>query len=224
MGKPKSKLLQKVHDSKFQKTIFIVMIGWVITYFILSMVIYAQFQPFSIESVWISSLGNPESNHSAQPVFNAGTFVTTFFFALHFVYLFHRVPIRDKAFQYFLQFLVYAGSVGFGAISIFTDNIQPIHDIMAGFAFGGLGLGYMFLDLHFLNLTSVKDLGARRRGYIRLIIVLSLAFLIVAVGVFIAGGVNYKQNSDWIIVWEWLAFFALCINIVVVYFIAEKIF
>jgi hypothetical protein len=177
------------------------------------MVLYTP-ATFSFTTVWISSLGNPALNTPSIYIFNPGVFLTGILLLLHFLDLFNSLSLKPIIVNWIFRFFLLIGAFGFAFIAIFTDNIQPIHDIMAAIAFGGLGLGYVILDGFFL----FKGMQLRKKDTkLWIPIMLStlpvMGFLICAVGVFISGGINYKANSDWIIIWEWLAFAALAINI-----------
>ena len=256
-------LFQFVSEKKYTKKkhsiLFNIMLIWVLGYFLLSIAIYSRSNPFSIHEVWISSLGNPVLGNKCDPVFNIGVFLTMVFLIFHYLFMFRILPIKHIWTRLPLQFLFFLGALGFGGISIFTDNIQPIHDILAGFAFGGLGLGYLLLDLLYIrwailkirdldaqNIVSIggnssgkeekppqnssyrkaqgknKTLSGKTSGFLILgTVIVVMVFLITSVGIFIYGGIDYRQNIDWIIVWEWLAFFALGLNIVAAKFLVN---
>jgi hypothetical protein len=232
------KIINWIQTPRNHRSIILAMMLWVVGFFVFSIWLYNQTIPFSMNSVWISNLGNPDLAVKSVTVFNIGIFCSLFFFMAHFLYLFHELPFKHNWFKRWIMLLLYAGAIGFCAISIFTDNIQPIHDIMAGFAFGGLGLGYLFLDFRIMfwgkqiylsddqaddQEDSINNPGRKWGQTIIFITFCASLFLIIAVGVFIAGGINYKENSDWIILWEWLAFFALGLNILTVAIFTEKI-
>jgi hypothetical protein len=197
----------RVHSRVFFTTII-----WNLVYFIVAMLLYPT--PFSFRTVWISSLGNPVIYNHVW-VFNLGVFTTGLLLLYHFVYLEYHSNRLSSFIRIITTFILSIGALSFLGIAIFTDNIQPIHDYIAFFAFVGQGFGLALFNIAIIHaiLPRLHQLNPKRSLILFMITSGFVIFMLFAICLFLSMYIIENFEIMEPVLWEWLAFFGIISNL-----------
>ena len=194
-------------NQKTHSIVFVIVIVLFSLLFSISALLYPNI--FTLTTNWISDLGNPLKNVKGYMVFNIAVVITGAALQIHFYYLIYHIPFTKPWARITIAFLLHSGGLGFALIGIFHDLIQPIHDILAGIAFGSMALGYFLLQFALLRLRYLKQMNFNitvfALVYIQFYTIL-IAFIIIPV----IRGLSFYD----FIIWEWMTFFSLFMLII----------
>ena len=159
--------------------------------------------PFNFRDVCISNIGNPNHNPQSYLIF---TFVCIFAGILlsgHQMYIYKNLKHISKIPAKIGLFLSLLGDVGLILVGIVNETYFPEHFILAGFAFGGMGLA-IFVSVFML----MWDIYKRRDKDLIPIFSTSMIFLAVCSSIILREFSIYGVNvaSD-LFFTEWIAFF-----------------
>ena len=208
----------RVHSRVFFTTII-----WNLVYFIAAMLLYPT--PFSIRTVWISSLGNPAIYNHVW-MFNLGVFTTGLLLLYHFVYLEHHSNFLSPFIRIITIFILSIGALGFLGIAIFTDNIQPIHDYIAFFAFVGQGFGLALFNMAIILAIFQRFRQSNPKKLMLLFLMTCgfVFFMLFAICWFLSMYIIEDFKIAEHILWEWLAFLGIISNLLWGQYIHETFF
>ncbi|MBN2156879.1 MAG: hypothetical protein JW776_12625 [Candidatus Lokiarchaeota archaeon] len=166
--------------------------------------------PFSFNEIWISELGDPTKNRIGCVFFDIGFIFTSLGLFPVFLNIYYRIKPIDPILRKIILGFWLVGTITFGSIGIFHDQMQPIHDIFAGISYSSLSLGFIILlILHIVYVHSTKP--HSRFIFLLYLSIGQLALFWVLLFLFpVRNNVPFKDFAAW----EWVGTISIILTII----------